>query len=248
MPAGTCNIDAIADSPAEAHMKRVTTALIGVLALVVASHAHAAQAWQEGKHYVRMALAQRTNVPAGKIEVMEVFSYGCIACNGFQPVIEKVRRNLPPNAQMVFLPASFKPEEDWPMFQRAYFAAQSLGIADRAHQGIYDAVWKTGELAISDPASRRLKNPQPTLDDAARCYARLTGVKPKAFVTAAKSFAVDVKMRAADAQVEAMEVPSTPCIVVNGKYRLIVASLESSDELVELVKYLVAKESTPPRP
>jgi thiol:disulfide interchange protein DsbA len=229
-------------------MKRITTALIGVLALILASHAHAAQTWQEGKHYVRMALAQQTSVPAGKIEVMEVFSYGCIACNGFQPVIEKLRNNLPPNAQMVFLPASFKPEEDWPMFQRAYFAAQSLGIADRAHQGIYDAVWKTGELAISDPASRRLKNPQPTLDDAARCYARLTGVKPEAFVTAAKSFAVNVKMRAADAQVEAMEVPSTPCIVVNGKYRLIVTSLGSSDELVELVKYLVAKESTPPRP
>jgi thiol:disulfide interchange protein DsbA len=69
-------------------------------------------------------------VPAGKIEVREVFSYGCIACNDFQPTVEKLRHNLPSNTQMVFLSASFNPSEDWPMFQRAYLAAQSLGIAE----------------------------------------------------------------------------------------------------------------------
>jgi protein dithiol oxidoreductase (disulfide-forming) len=73
---------------------------------------------------------------------------------------------------------------------------------------------------------------------------RLAGVKPEAFLTAAKSFGVDVKMRAADVQVAAMHVPSTPCIVVNGKYRLNMDSLRSGDEIMDLVKYLVAKEST----
>jgi thiol:disulfide interchange protein DsbA len=75
-------------------------------------------------------------------------------------------------------------------------------------------------------------------------YARMTRVKPEAFLAAANSFGVDVRMRAADAQVTAMRVPSTPCIVVNGKYRLNMDSLRSGDELIDLVKYLVAKEST----
>ncbi len=83
-----------------------------------------------------------TNVPVGKIEVMEVFSYGCIACNGFQPVMERLTRSLPPNAQIVLVPASFNPGEAWPIFQRAYFAAWTLGIADRTHQAMFDAIWK----------------------------------------------------------------------------------------------------------
>lgn len=129
------------------------------------------------------------------------------------------------------------------MFQRAYFTAQLLGIAERTHQGIFDAVWKTGELAVVDPTTQRLKSPAPTIEDAARCYARLAGVKPEAFVATAKTFTVDMKMRAADAQITAMQVPGTPCIVVNGKYRVNRDALQSNDELIELVKFLVAKES-----
>jgi len=157
--------------------------------------------------------------------------------------VEKLRHSLPSNAQMVFLPASFRTEEDWPTLQRAYFAAQSIGIAERTHQAMFDAVWKTGELAISDPVTHRLKSPQPTLEDAARCYGRIAGINPETFLSAAHSFGVEVKIAAADAQVAAMQVPSTPCIVVNGKYRLDLDSVRSTDEIIDLVRYLVAKES-----
>jgi thiol:disulfide interchange protein DsbA len=171
---------------------------------------------------------------------MEVFSYGCPVCNTFQPVMNRLRHSLPANAQIVLLPASWNPGEDWPMFQRAFFTAQSLGIAERTHQGIFDAVWKTGELAISDPATNRLKTPQPSLDAAARCYARISGVKPEAFLATANSFAIDMKMRAADKQIVAMQVPGTPCIVVNGKYRVITPGNEQ--DVIDLVRFLVAKE------
>ena len=191
----------------------------------------------------RATPAQRTTVPAGKVEVLEVFSYGCIACNSFEPVMQSLKKKLPANAQVAYLPASFKPSESWPMFQRAYFAAQALGIADRTHQAMYDAVWKTGELAVVDTTRRQLKKPQPTLADAAKCYERWTGVKSEDFLAAASSFSVAAKMRAADAQVMAMQVPGTPCIVVNGKYRVNLDSIRSTEELGELVGYLVAMES-----
>jgi len=215
-------------------------ALLGICAF----QAHASPgAWVEGRNYAVLEPAQQTHVAAGKVEVLEVFSYGCPACNAFQPVIEQLRRSLPANAQLAFLPASFREEEDWPMFQRAYLAAQSLGVAEQAHQGIFDAVWKTGELAIADPTTHQLKAPQPTLEDAARCYGRLTGVKPEEFLKAARSFGVDVKMRAADAQVIAMRVPGTPCLVVNGKYRIELDSVSSVDEVIDLVRFLVDKAS-----
>ena len=200
--------------------------------------------WVEGRNYVALTPEQHTSVPAGKVEVMEVFSYGCIYCNQFQPVIEKLRRSLPSNAQMTFLPASFGTSEDWPMFQRAYFAAQSLGFAQRTQQAMFDAVWKTGELAIIDPATNRLKQPLPSLEDAARCYGHLTGVKPEVFLAAARSFGVDTRMRAADAQVIAMQIPGTPCLIVDGKYRVVMDSVAKTDDIIDIVKFLVAKESS----
>jgi len=222
-------------------MRRGFLGLLG--ALVLTFDAHAAQTWIEGTHYARLAPVQRTTVPAGKVEVLEVFSYGCPACNQFQPVIEQLKKSLPSNARMAFLPAAFKPEEGWAVFQRAYFAAQSLGVAERTHQAIFDAVWMTGELGIMDASGRGLKRQLPTIEDAAKCYERLAGIKPAAFLAAANSFGVDVKMRAADAQIYAMQVPGTPCIVVNGKYRVNIDSLRSVEELVEVVKFLVAQES-----
>jgi thiol:disulfide interchange protein DsbA len=220
----------------EALVRRAISILLGVLAFAAACDAPANQPWTEGTNYILLSPVQHTQVPAGKVEVMEVFSYGCIACNRFQPTMEKLRHSLPANARMVFLPASFLPAEDWPMFQRAFFAAESLGISERTHQAIFDAVWTTGELAVS-------KNPQPTIEDAARCYERIAGVKPETFLAAARSFGVEMKMRAADTQVKEMRVPGTPCIVVNGKYRLNLDSLRSTDEVIELVRYLVSRET-----
>jgi thiol:disulfide interchange protein DsbA len=224
-------------------MLRSAAFVFGLSALLLAPASYA-RAWIEGTDYVLLAPTQQTSVPAGKVEVMEVFSYACPACNNFQPVMSQLKRALPANAQLVFLPAAFNTAEDWPMFQRAYFAAQFLGIAERTHQGMFDAVWKTGELAVMDPTAQRLKSPLPTIEDAARTYARLAGVKPETFLGTAKSFSVDMKMRAADSQITAMQVPGTPCIVVNGKYRINRDALKSNDELIELVKYLVGRESS----
>ena len=223
-------------------MTRLTLAVLAVTVALLSPGARGAT-WTEGTNYMRIAPPQQTTVPAGKVEVMEVFSYGCPACNVFQPVMEKLRRTLPANAQFTFLPAAFNPQEDWVMFQRAFFAAQALGIAERTHQAMFDAVWKTGELGIIAPATNRLKDPLPSIADAARFYARVAGVNPQQFLAMANSFSIESKMRAADAQIIAMHVDSTPTLIVNGKYRVVRPSLQNDDQLIELVKYLVAKES-----
>ena len=70
-------------------------------------------------------------------------------------------------------------------------------------------------------------------------------MKPADFVTTSKSFGVDLKMRQADNQIIAMQVDSTPSLVVNGKYKVNRESVKGDDALIELVKFLVAKESAP---
>jgi len=220
----------------------MTRILLAFLALTAAASAQA-QAWVAGKHYTVIP-TQRTNVPAGKVEVMEVFSYGCPACNQFTPTMKKLKAALPANAQLVYLPASWNKGEAWPMFQRAYLTAQSLGIADKAHEAMYQAIWATGELGVTQP-SGRLKKTLPSIEDTARFYERVTGVKVANFVNASKSFGVDLKMRQADSQIIAMQVSGTPTLVVAGKYRVNNETVQTPEQLIDLVKFLVAKESAP---
>ena len=84
---------------------------------------------------------------------------------------------MPADAVFNYLHASFVPSEAWPMFQRAWLTASALGIAEKTHQAMFEAIWKTGELPLMDLATGRLKKPSPTIADAARFYARAAKIK-----------------------------------------------------------------------
>ena len=219
-------------------LKRCIGFLFG---LVLVSAVHAQETWEAGKHYFMVEPPQAT-ATGDRIEVLEVFSYACPACNAFKPFADKIKSELPANAEMRFLPAAFRADEDWPAFQRAFFAAESLGLVDKTHDAMFDAVWKDGSLKITDPTSHKLVNPLPTIEDIAKFYAKY-GVKAEDFVGAANSFAVNTKMKRADAQIKAYGVDSTPTIIVYGKYRLTGVSAGGWDKVAPLVKYLVEKEN-----
>jgi thiol:disulfide interchange protein DsbA len=218
-------------------------ALAALLTLSICASARSAPTWTENVNYFLIVPARPTSMPPGKVEVTEVFSYACPACNLFVPTMHKLKRSLPANAVLDFLPASFNPSEDWPVFQLAYCTAQVLGVADQAHDAMFDAVWKTNELAIMDPSNQSIKSHLPTIADLAAFYSRRTGVPVEKFLATSKSFAVDVKVRSAEDLIQAYHVDRTPTIIVNGKYRLQIESAGGNDQLVELVNWLVAKES-----
>jgi len=199
--------------------------------------------WAQGQNYFLLQPPQAPAVAAGKVEVTEVFSYACPACDSFYPYIDRLKASLPPNAELDFVAAGFRPDEDWTVFQRAYYAAQVLGIDKRTHDAMFDAVWKTGELAVEDPRTHRLQVPMPGLADLAKFYERTAGVKAATFIATANSFSVDTRVRQADQLVKDYRVQGTPTVVVNGKYRLDVQSAGGPDQVIELVKWLVAKES-----
>jgi thiol:disulfide interchange protein DsbA len=225
-------------------MKSVHSAFMwAACALLVSTSASSAPTWTEGVNYFLVAPARPTSLPAGKVEVTEVFSYACPACNIFQPTMHKLKQSLPANAVVDYLPAAFNTSEDWPMFQLAYCTAQVLGIDQQTHEAMFDAVWKGGDLSVIDPATRNIKSRMPTIEDAAKFYNQHAGVAVDKFVAAAKSFSVDLKVRTTEDLVRAYRVDRTPTIIVNGKYRLFVDSAGGPDQLIELVKYLVAKES-----
>ena len=215
-----------------------------LLLLFLSLSVNSATNWKEGKHYFAIRPPKPSVLDNGTVKVTEVFSYGCPACNSFYPIAEKLQASLPDNVQFDFLPASFLPAEDWPMFQRAYCTAQVLGLVDATHTIMFDAIWKTGELAIVDPKTQRIKKTLPTIEDAAKFYNKVTGVPVEKFLATAKSFGINTATKRADQLIKAYQVDSTPTIVINGKYRLTASSAGGYDQLIELTNWLVANESS----
>ena len=77
-----------------------------------------------GKDYIVLAAAQPT-WGTGGIEVAEVFSYSCIHCAEFQPMVNAWKKKLPADVKFVYVPAVFGGV--WDNSARAFFAAEALG-------------------------------------------------------------------------------------------------------------------------
>jgi len=214
--------------------------IVFCLAFVLTAHAQSGlPMWEEGKHYFLVEPPQATT-SGNKVEVAEVFSYGCPACNMFTATMSKIKTSLPANASINYIPASFRADEDWPLFQRAFFTAQALGILEKSHDAMFKAIWGAeGPLKIHDAQNKPL---HPTLEAVAQFYAQY-GVKPEDFIATANSFAINTQMKRADAMIKAAAVESTPTLIINGKYRLNTQTAGGPDKIIPLVQYLVQKET-----
>ncbi|MGB6262124.1 MAG: thiol:disulfide interchange protein DsbA/DsbL, partial [Rhodanobacter sp.] len=199
--------------------------------------------WVEGKNYFLIDPPQPTSHP-GKVEVTEVFSFGCPACNAFHTTADQIRKSLPAGAVMNYLPAAFRPDENWVVYQRAYYAAQALGLAEKSYDAMFDGTFKTGEISTYDLKGSGLKPKEawPTIEDIAQFYAQKFGADPKEFVAVANSFSVNTKMKRADDLIKAYGIDGTPSMVVNGKYRYGPSTAGGYAQTIELTQWLVAKE------
>jgi thiol:disulfide interchange protein DsbA len=246
-PASTTTVAPAASAPAEAATSAAPTAATTADAPAPTPPSATAFVdngkWVEGKNYFLIDPAQPTSHP-GKIEVTEVFSYACPACNAFHSTADQIAKSLPAGAVMNYLPAAFRPDENWPLFQRTFYAAQALGVEEKSHDAMFDTIWKSGELSTYNLQGTGLKpkDAWPTLDDVAKFYAKY-GVDPKEFTGIANSFAINIKMKRADELMKSYGVDSTPTMVINGKYRFTAASAGGYAQSVDLANWLVAKEA-----
>ncbi|HEX7324370.1 MAG TPA: thiol:disulfide interchange protein DsbA/DsbL [Rhodanobacteraceae bacterium] len=226
-------------------LKRVATFIVLAAVAGFAMAQAPAQHWVEGTNYFPISGAAPTP-RSGKVIVTEVFSYACPYCNQFEPYVDKLRAALPKGAELQFLPASWgNTVEDWPVFQRAYFAAEALHLnTPKSRDALFNAIWTIGaplntyDLMINRPKPA----PElPTIADVAKFYTQF-GSNAKHFVAAAHSAEVDAEMKRADAQIQRWGVTGTPTIVVDGKWRANVPSAKGQQQLVDLTLYLVKKE------
>ena len=187
--------------------------------------------WEAGKHYFPVMPAQPT-ATGDKVEVLEVFSYACPHCAHFQPYADQLKQSLPAGAVFAYMPAIFNPT--WEPYARAYYTAESLGVVDKTHQELFDAL-------------HRDHLPMRTIDELASFYAQ-HGIDKAKFLATSSSFEVESKMSRAKEMVKNYGVDGTPSIVVNGKYRVTGASAGGYPQLIELVDWLVNKELASSKP
>lgn len=204
-------------------------ALCLALLLPVAAVAANAPAPVEGVDYQVISGGAALNPTRGRIEVAEVFGYTCIHCANFEPRISAWRAQLPKDVEFVAVAAAFGGY--WIPYAKAFYAARSLGVAERTHGAMFRAVHEERSLPIS----------QATAQEIAVFYAA-HGVNPKKFVAAFDSAAVAAELDRTRAFVMRSGVEGTPSLVIAGKYRVPAGSPQS----LQTAEYLIARERAAP--
>jgi thiol:disulfide interchange protein DsbA len=180
----------------------------------------------EGTHYAVLPTAVKTN-DASKIEVVEVFWYGCGHCFSFEPLIEDWASKAPADVDFVRFPAIWN--DLMKIHAQVFYAAEALGKLEVLHGPIFSAINVEGN---------RLQNEQ----QVSALFAKYD-VDSEEFSRAFNSFSVRTKVNQAEAKMREYQVRSTPNMLVNGKYLISTGeAVRTQQEMLEVVNFLVNKE------
>lgn len=156
-----------------------------------------------GTHYKALAQPQATSDPS-KIEVMEVFAYSCPHCYAFDPFLKKWLEKKAADVNFVRLPHTLGQPANINR-NKAFYAAQMLGVLDKFHPALFEAIHKDNQPAASPEELRDL-------------FAKKLGVSAKDFDGAYGSFAVDAGFRRGEGLIHDMAIASVPTLVIEGRY------------------------------
>lgn len=184
--------------------------------------------FEAGKHYTVLDSAQPTSTDAGKVEVAEVFMFGCPGCFRFEPHLQAWLERKADYVNFVRIPAAWQGHRGAALHARAYYAAEELGLTEQIDAPFFD------ELHTQ-------QNYLDTEEKLAEFFTRF-GVDESAFKSAFNSFAVNAKLRRAEELIQRYRVQSTPTVVVNGKYLAMGSMAGSYEAWFAIIDDLAARE------
>jgi thiol:disulfide interchange protein DsbA len=164
-----------------------------------------------------------TPVDPKRISVEEFFCFCCPHCYAVDPMVEAWRKKKAADVDFAFVPNTLG-RPDGEAQARAFYVAQALGVEDKIHLPLFQAIHEQRLPMSTLPAIREL-------------FTSAAGVKPEDFDQLSSSFVVDANLRKADGESRSYGVASTPTIVVGGKYSI----AGGSPELTQIVDFLVDK-------
>ncbi|MGH8560566.1 MAG: thiol:disulfide interchange protein DsbA/DsbL [Nevskiales bacterium] len=223
LPITACNADQ-STAPVAPQTPSASLAADPPLQVAANSPAPLAVASADSERYTVLPRPQPTQTP-DKIEVVEIFMYTCPHCYAFEPAVNAWKKKLPADVAFLRVPASFGPTG--PLLARSYYAAEALGVLDKMHPVIFDALHK----------QRRTLG---TEEEMLKLFAE-NGIDPEAFRATLHSFAVDSKARRARQLEVGYGVTGVPAMAVNGKYGIGIARL-GEQGMLKVADELIARE------
>lgn len=160
-----------------------------------------------------------------KIEVMELFWYGCGHCFALEPFVKNWKAKKPENAEFVKVPAIFS--RQWEFHGKAFYTMEALGVLDEANDAFFHRV-------------HVMRKPISTLNQLVEFLADYDKTEDEV-TSAFNSFAVDNKLRNAKVITAKSTAQGVPAILVDGKYHTSVKLAGSQDKLFNVVNQLVEK-------
>jgi thiol:disulfide interchange protein DsbA len=159
-----------------------------------------------------------------KIEVKEVFWYGCPHCFNLENPLNLWRMSgIPDNAEFVRMPAIFR--DNWIPHARAYYAFQALGKTEKLHHELMNTI--------------HIKKQRLMTRDELADFAASQGIDRKAFIDAYNSFSVDSLTREAALMTKRYGITGVPSIIVDGRYLTGVKMAGGTENLFKLINHLV---------
>lgn len=184
-----------------------------------------AETLAEDIDYVRLTAPQPTS-DASKIEVVELFWYGCPHCYHLEPLMNKWESTLPEDVVLVRIPAVLNPR--WDVLARAYYAAETLGVLDKIHEPLFKAIHEQ---------KQKFDN-----EDALAKFFAAQGVDEKQFRESFKSFGVASKVNRARQMTQRYGITGVPALIINGKYRTSASEAGSHEGMLQVTDALIAEE------
>ena len=182
----------------------------------------------EGTHYETISSPVRTSDP-NKIEVTEIFWYGCPHCYAFEPLITSWEDKLPSDVAFVRSPGMWN--QTMEVHAQIYYAAEALGVREELHSVIFDEINQRRNYLQTEEAVKAV-------------FVR-EGVASEDFDRTWKSFSVSSAVKRAGTRMRDYGVRGVPSMVVNGKYMVSVGgNVPTQTEMLKIVDFLVKKEKS----
>jgi thiol:disulfide interchange protein DsbA len=156
----------------------------------------------EGVHFVRLAKPAPVSTPAGKIEVVEFFWYGCPHCNALEPALEAWVRKLPADVVFRRVPVAFGAVHE--AHQRLFYTLEALGQLAAVHPKVFAAI-HTQRQRLEKEAEQIV-------------FLKGVGVDTSRYAELSKSFSVQTKMRQAKQLADAYDIDGVPTLGVHGRF------------------------------
>lgn len=196
--------------------------------LLVASGPAAAQgAPIEGRQFKKV----EPPVPAtsaGKIEVIEFFSYACPHCSAFEPTIEAWTKKLPADVAFSRLPVPFL--MNFENLMRTYYSLETLGQVGAMQRKVFAAI-HVDHNYLEKPA------------DIAALMAK-NGIDAAKFTSAFNSFSVATSVTRAKKTMAAYKIDGVPAIAVNGRWLTSPGDAGGPEQATAVADYLIQRVRT----